>query len=497
MACLRYLTALLLVIIAAVLVTPAAHAQDYSGCTAVVAELRSCQDQGKAAAAAISVAASIASKGCGGLGPNRVRPEAASVQAGNTIRVRLLHVDNGSGVCAVTRSYPSGSECAGRAQGDAGMINGTLTSSGVCDQGCKVVPNLDNRSDFSIRENGNPNAIPIRSGTWKPTGDICQADVAPKPENKDEACHTTSSGHTVCKSKDKTCVSTASGFRTCATDASNSNGKTEANEARTEAASISAPSTAPNAPTNRPGESWKPSGGGGSITNNNTGTTNNYNTYNNTGSPNTGKPVGGDGSSGGGSGNGSGGGNGGSGNEGEGDGDGNSASGGGDCDTPPVVKGDAALGMVAMQTWATRCAVESNKGSSGGTVTGSVGDCNSPFSVSGDSVEANQLRALRVSLCVGPGWAKAGEGQGSGDNPHDGAEGIDGPGKSTWKFDTDVLDKSGFGGGTCPQLGTIELGRFGAISLDNTTWWCPLISALRAVMLLLGAFISFRVLFGE
>ena len=41
--------------------------------------------------------------------------------------------------------------------------------------------------------------------------------------------------------------------------------------------------------------------------------------------------------------------------------DGNGASGGGDCTSPPVVTGDAALGMIARQTWYTRCAIEANK----------------------------------------------------------------------------------------------------------------------------------------
>lgn len=39
---------------------------------------------------------------------------------------------------------------------------------------------------------------------------------------------------------------------------------------------------------------------------------------------------------------------------------GNGAGGGGDCTSPPVMTGDAALGMIARQTWYTRCAVEAN-----------------------------------------------------------------------------------------------------------------------------------------
>lgn len=372
--------------------------------------------------------------------------------------------------------------CATRVDGQAGMINGTLYSGGVCDKGCKVQPNLDPGTNFSLRENNNPNAISIRSGTWKATGQTCTTDDAPpKPEKKDEYCHQAGS-YTVCKSKDKTCISTASGFRTCATDAANEKGHTATNNPRTEAASISAPNTPPNPPANRPGENWQPSGGVTNITNNNTGTTNNTSTYNNQGTPNGNTPTPGDGS-----GPGAGGSNG---NGEQGEGSGNSAGGGGDCNTPPTTSGDAILGMIAAQTWATRCATE--KGNSG-TVTGDVGNCDAPFSVTGDSVQANQLRAQRAQLCSG----KPGSGEGNNGNPHEGAEDVDGPGKWSWKFDESLIDKSGFGGGSCPQFGTVDFGRFGAVSLDSVTWWCPLVAAMRAVMLLLGAFISFRIVFGD
>ncbi len=376
--------------------------------------------------------------------------------------------------------------CAARVDGQAGMINGTLYSGGVCDKGCKVQPNLDPGTNFSLRENNNPNAISVRSGTWKATGDTCSTDDAPpKPEKKDEYCHQ-AGNYTVCKSKDKTCVSTASGFRTCASDTANQQGHTQTNNPRTEAASISAPDTPPNAPTNRPGENWQPSGGSTTnITNNNTGSTTNTTTYNNNGTPNGNTPTPGDGSGpgqGGSNGNGDGGG--------EGEGEGNSAGGGGDCATAPTTTGDPILGMIATQTWATRCATEKGTGAK---VTGDVTNCEAAFSVEGDSVQASQLRAQRAQLCGG----KPGSGMGNSGDVHEGAEDVDGPGESFWKFDEDVIDKSGFGGGSCPPLGTLDFGRFGAVSLDGQTWWCPLIAAMRAVMLLLGLFISYRVVFGD
>ncbi|WP_414485938.1 hypothetical protein [Stenotrophomonas maltophilia] len=378
--------------------------------------------------------------------------------------------------------YDCNQKCNTRADGQAGMINGTMYSGGVCDNGCKVQPNLDPGTNFSLRENGNPNAIPIRSGTWRATGDVCiPDDTPPKPESKDEYCHQ-SGAYQVCKSKDKTCISTVSGFRTCASDTANQKGHTATNNSRTEAASISAPNSGVNPPSNRPGEDWKPSGPGGSITNNNGNTTNNFNGYKNEGTPNGNTPTPGDGS-----GPGAGDSNG---NGEQGEGNGNTATGGGNCASPPATGGDPILGMIAMQTWATRCAAEK---ANGGKVTGDVGNCEAPFSVEGDTVQANQLRAQRAQLCAG----RPGEGQGSTGNPHEGAEDADGPGKWSWKFDESVIDKSGFGGGSCPQLGTLDFGRFGTVSLDGQTWWCPLIAAMRTVMLLLGMFISFRVVFGD
>jgi len=407
-----------------------------------------------------------------------------TVGSPTTFQARFEVQLNGGGWSpGIYRTYTwGGGNCAARLDGDAGMINGTMYSGGVCDRGCKVQPNLTGGSDFSLRESGNPNAISIKSGTWRASGELCSVDsTPPKPEKKDEYCHQ-SGNYTVCKSKDRTCISTASGFRTCASDTANEKGHTATNNPRTEAASISAPNTPPNPPTNRPGEDWKPSGGTTNITNNNNGNTTNTQNYNNQGTPNGNQPTPGDGS-----GPGAGGSNG---NGDQGEGSGNSAGGGGDCNTPPTTSGDAILGMIAAQTWATRCATE--KGNSG-TVTGDVGNCDSPFSVTGDSVQANQLRAQRAQLCSG----KPGSGEGNNGNPHEGAEDVDGPGKWSWKFDESLIDKSGFGGGSCPQFGTVDFGRFGAVSLDSVTWWCPLVAAMRAVMLLLGAFISFRIVFGD
>src|SRR5690606_28360031 len=146
--------------------------------------------------------------------------------------------------------------------------------------------------------------------------------------------------------------------------------------------------------------------------------------------------------------------------------DGTSATGGGDCSTPPIVSGDAALNMVANQAWATRCAVEAGNAVS---VTGDVGDCASPFSVEGTNANAEQLRALRASICgeqaqresdaeVFGNAADALE-PGEGDSVF--ADGPDegGPGISLSRFG---------GGGGCPTL-PFEIPGVGSI---DTTQFC-------------------------
>ena len=479
MACLRLLI-LLSLALAGLLFAESAAAQTYR-CTS--SSPRVC-DQGEAYAEAWSYARKTATENAPGYGI----PCVYATQGGF---VGAAYGGSCSGNRVGTQTFYYEGLCSARLDGDAGMINGTLYTGGVCKDGCKMVPNLDPQTDFTLREQSG-SAISIRRGTWKASGDVCDSDLPPQPPKKDEFCHQTSSGHTVCKSKDKTCVSTGSGFRTCASDTGNTTGHTATNNSRTEGIGIGAPNTAPNPPSNRPGENWQSSGGGSSITNNATNNITNNNTYNNTGTPNGNQPVPGDGS-GPGAGGSNGGAEGGGSDGGEGEG-GTGASGGGDCQTPPVVTGDAALAMVAVQTWATRCAVEKN---GGGKVVGDINNCEGPFSVEGDSPEAHQLRARRAEMCNGPNWAKPGSGQGNNGDPHDGAEDKDGPGKWTWEFDSDVIDSSGFSSGSCPQLGTLDFGRFGQFSMDGFSGWCTLIAALHAVTLLMGAFISMRIVFGD
>lgn len=356
-----------------------------------------------------------------------------------------------------TRTFYYGAMCSQRLDGEAGMINGTLYSGGVCNKGCKMNPNLDPGTNFTLRESSNPNSISIRSGTWKASGDVCDSELPKQPDKKDEFCHTTSAGHTVCKSKDKTCVSTASGFRTCASDTANKTGHTATNNARTEGIGIGSPNTPPNPPSNRPGENWQQSGGGSNITNNNTNNTTNNNTYNNTGSPNGNQPVPGDGS-GPGQGGSNGGADGGGDGEGEGDGDGEGhgeIGGDGQCGGSfTCTGGDPVLCSIAQQTYQARCEAEGRWG--------------------------------------------AGEGIGSFPGDGDGGAGEDPDPKKTITNATpslNMIDKGGFfGGGSCPtfQVASTKYGSFNF----NESGFCDLLPIARACFLFFGAFLALGILMG-
>lgn len=180
---------------------------------------------------------------------------------------------------------------------------------------------------------------------------------------------------------------------------------------------------------------------------------------------------------------------------GSGEGNGNGASGGANCEQPPIVTGDAALGMVATQSWATRCAVEAGNAAK---VTGNIENCAQAFTVEGTNANAVKLRAMRAQLCRGdtngdgrPDWTETdGTEAGDGDSENDGSTQVKG-----FSFGPDLLDTSGFlGTGTCPTLGTIDLS-FATIDFDSLPWFCDLVRITRAVLLMMGAFIAIRMLF--
>lgn len=438
----------LLLIASAALIPSVAHAQ------AAQCQVSGQCDQGQAYVAAIALANSEGTRICKMVGGNNATYTGPRVTLITTGTYQAgVNCSAGGNTSNAGHTYFSGL-CSGRPQGQAGMINGTLYGGGVCDTGCKVTPNLDPATNFSLKEQGNPNAISIRAGTWKPTGETCSPDAEQKPPKKDEFCHVTGSGHTVCKSKDKTCVASASGFRTCASDTGNQKGHTQTNNQRTEAAAIGSPNTPPNPPSNRPGENWQQSGSGSSITNNNTNTTNNINNYTNQGTPNGNQPVPGDGS-----GPGQGGSNGGADGDGGGEGEG-----------------------------------KPDYGSVGGD-----GQCKGSFTCTGgDPVLCAIARQTYLARCEADGRFGEGEGAGSFPGDGDGGAGEDPDPAKTITSATpslNVIDKNGFfGGGSCPAF-EVASTKYGAFTFADSSF-CEVLPVARACFLFFGAFMALGILMG-
>ena len=356
------------------------------------------------------------------------------------------------------RYYDLSNTCLKRPDGNPGMVNGQLTSTGVCNNGCKMKANLDPGTDFTLTDKANNNAILIKRGTWVAAGGVCSSEP-PQPPEKPEYCHAVQGGYTVCKSKDQTCVVTPSGFRTCASDVGNITGQVATNNQRTEAAGISAPNTPANGPSNRPGENWSQTGGQ-SITNNITNSTTNINNYSNTGTPNGNHPVKGDGSAAGGNKDtGTGGSNGSGSGDGSGEGDGNgkdygSVTGGGSCDAGfACTGGDPVLCSIAQQQFNARCESESRFGGNASDFPGNSG--------------------------------------GDGDDPTQ--EDV----HKSHTFGLGMLDNSGFlGGGSCPDFGSVQVMGV-SVDLDADGRFCQIVGVARACLLLFGAFIAISIVVGR
>lgn len=180
-----------------------------------------------------------------------------------------------------------------------------------------------------------------------------------------------------------------------------------------------------------------------------------------------------------------------------------SASGGGDCESPPITSGDPIMGMVATQTWATRCAVEAGNAAK---VTGDIANCKQPFTVEGTNANAVKLRAMREQICGPDSVANAGDvfdaqstdaaNAGDGDEPTD--EEPDDPFADSkverdgnWLLDK--LDATGFlGAGTCPADRAIAVGA-GSIQLSLGPI-CTMLSAISGLVLALAYLIAFRIM---
>lgn len=334
------------------------------------------------------------------------------------------------------------------------------------------------------------------SGVFQYSGNACSAEPPgdpnepPPPPESDETCTPVASGGglQVCKGKNgQECVSTKSGASIC-WGTHETGEKSIGNEQQARGPGNQEPTPTPPTPpeTFDPAQKTPPvttttttTNPNGSTTTTTTTTVSNG-TTNGTTPPGTPAPIGG------------GGGGGGRGDDDEGD-DG-TASGGGDCDTPPVTTGDAVTGMVATQAWATRCAVEAGNAAK---VTGDVGDCSAPFTVEGENANAEQLRALRASICGPEETARHDvESMKSAADDHDAAIAV-----AEAEFGESVLIESGDlpaisttrygGGGGCPVI---------SIAMPwGATWsppaaFCDVVAALRLLFLAIATIWAIRII---
>jgi hypothetical protein len=365
-------------------------------------------------------------------------------------------------------------KCLDRAAAGSGLISGTASS--ACIGGCAYAP-----PDGGVTLSFNGSAFVTMSKGWTPTGGSC--GTAPTPNMDDpQVCKDLGDGQTACVKQDgqqcyKGPIGTAMQF--CwgmgeVGDKNDGKNRQKRNAGETPIApNLSLPS----------GDNLQQQGPPivTQVTNNNTTTTTtttNYTTQHGTDANGGGKPS-----------------NDGEPDDGSGDDDGEegTASGGADCKSPPIVTGDQVLGMVANQAWQTRCAVEAGNAVK---VTGDVGDCANPFTVEGTNASAQQLRAMRAQICGDdsngnkrPDWTET---NGT-ETPEPGEGDDDEPGVIAKTFSLDNLDGSGFlgGAGSCPQMGVVDLS-FTQVDLSNASWWCPFVTMCRAILLLMGAFISIR-----
>lgn len=135
---------------------------------------------------------------------------------------------------------------------------------------------------------------------------------------------------------------------------------------------------------------------------------------------------------------------------------GGSASGGADCGAPPICSGDAPTCMVVSQSWLSRCKPDWYDKDGDGE----------PDWV-GKELDAS---AISDPTDIDPKTAVS---QGASD-----------PG---------VIDQSGWAGNTCPALPNLEL--FGkSITYGDQPMFCDWLAKLRAIFLLVAAFISARIL---
>ncbi len=181
-----------------------------------------------------------------------------------------------------------------------------------------------------------------------------------------------------------------------------------------------------------------------------------------------------------------------------------SASGGDTCNVPPSCSGSAIMCMQVKIQWRIDCNTRKNRNIAGGACAAMpvcTGDgC--------DALEYSQLLMQWRTACAVEKLSKGGSGSPSDGQPEwtkvtgDGTEGAgeepEGPVKTVTGDPTSRLDMSGFGGGgSCPQLGVINLPFGVAFDLNSLPWACDLFYLTRVFNLLLAAFLGTLILMGK
>lgn len=378
----------------------------------------------------------------------------------------------------------------------------TLSNAGtsMCKSGCSFSRGdiLETRG-FQVCGSGQCTSGPSQvRAVWSYNGAKCSSQPTdpPPPSENDVSCTPATANQTYCiRPNGENCYTASSGRMIC-WKPSEQGTKTDGPITQTNNVGNEQPNPPPGSQHTSTVQTTT-----STTTNTVTTTTNTYTTTSGApaGSTNEGTSLGTDGkppATGGGSG---------TGGTGDGSGDENSAAGGGNCDTPPITSGDAILGMVATQTWATRCAVEAGNAAK---VTGDISDCKVPFTVEGTNANAVKLRGIREQIC-GPGSvANAGDvfdaesvsavadANGEGDTPPDDEPADPFSGSKVerdgnWLLDK--LDASGFlGGGSCPPDTTIAVGN-GSIKLSLGPI-CTMLAAVSGLVLALAYLIAFRIM---
>lgn len=186
----------------------------------------------------------------------------------------------------------------------------------------------------------------------------------------------------------------------------------------------------------------------------------------------------------------------------ENDSDKDTFSGGDSCTAPPSCNGSPIMCGQARIQWRIDCNTRKNHNVSGGSCT-QVPLC------TGEKCSAMEYASLLQQWRTTCAVEKLADSQGDGENGQpewtkvtgDGTEGAgqepDGPHR-TRSLGLGMLDSSGFlGGGSCPTFGSIDLGWFGTVNLDEYDWICKFLSAVKIVMVGLGGFIAFGIIAGR